>query len=93
MAKAAKKKPARKRSTKPADGGIEAKRAKAYHDMEPLLRDCERWSELAEVCRSITTDRMTWLCAISQRRRKSLWRPITGWEATSNEAHAPIPEA
>jgi hypothetical protein len=44
----AKKKPARKPSTKPADG-IEAKRAKAYHDMEPALRDCERWSELAEV--------------------------------------------
>jgi hypothetical protein len=49
MTKAAKKRPARKRSTRAADGGIEAKRAKAYHDMEPHLRDCERWSELAEV--------------------------------------------
>jgi hypothetical protein len=49
MAKA-KKKPAKKRSTKPAVGGeLVEKRAKAYRDMEPQLRDCERWSELAEV--------------------------------------------
>jgi hypothetical protein len=47
MAKAAKKKPARKPSTKPADGGIEAKRALAYLRMEPQLCDCVRWVELA----------------------------------------------
>jgi len=48
MAKAAKKKPARMRSTKPADGEIEAKRANAYRDMEPHLCDCVRWIELAD---------------------------------------------
>jgi hypothetical protein len=37
MAKAAKKKPARKRSTKAADGEITAMRAKAYADLEPHL--------------------------------------------------------
>jgi hypothetical protein len=55
----AKKKPARKRSTKAAKNitqnitavgaALVEKRAKAYHAMEPHLRDCERWSELAEV--------------------------------------------
>jgi hypothetical protein len=44
----AKKKPARKRSTKPAGGGaIVAKRAEAYLRMEPHLRDCERLTRLA----------------------------------------------
>jgi hypothetical protein len=39
MAKAAKKKPARKRSTKPAVGGaIVAKRAAAYSDRAATLR-------------------------------------------------------
>jgi hypothetical protein len=47
MAKAAKKKPARKRSTKPAVGDIEAKRAEAYLRMEPDLCDCERLARLA----------------------------------------------
>jgi hypothetical protein len=37
MAKTAKKKPARKRSTKAADGEITAKPAKAYADLEPHL--------------------------------------------------------
>lgn len=27
---------------------INAKRAKAYADMEPHLRDCQRWAHLAE---------------------------------------------
>jgi hypothetical protein len=50
MTKAAKKKPARKRSTKPAVGGaIVAKRAAAYSAIEPQLCDCVRWAELAEV--------------------------------------------
>jgi hypothetical protein len=49
MTKAAKKKPARKRSTKPADGGIVAKRAEAYLRMEPALCDCQRWTYLADV--------------------------------------------
>ena len=44
----AKKKPARKRSTKPADTTIVEKRAKAYAEMEPQLCDCVRWAELAE---------------------------------------------
>jgi hypothetical protein len=35
MAKAAKKKAARKRTNKAADGEIAEKRAKAYADMEP----------------------------------------------------------
>jgi hypothetical protein len=47
MAKA-KKKPAKKRSTKPADTTIEAKRAEAYLRMEPHLCDCVRWVELAD---------------------------------------------
>jgi hypothetical protein len=47
MAKA-KKKPARKPSTKPADGEIAAKRAEAYNAMEPHLCDCVRWIELAD---------------------------------------------
>ena len=37
MTKAAKKKPARKRTPKAADGEIAAKRAKAYADLEPHL--------------------------------------------------------
>jgi hypothetical protein len=37
MAKATKKKPARKRKTKAADGEITAKRAKAYAGLEPHL--------------------------------------------------------
>jgi hypothetical protein len=49
MTKAAKKKPARKPSTKAADGEIEAKRAKAYREMEPHLCDCQRWTYLADV--------------------------------------------
>jgi hypothetical protein len=49
MSKAKKKAP-RKPSTKTAVGGaIVEKRAKAYHEMEPQLRDCARWTELAEV--------------------------------------------
>jgi hypothetical protein len=38
MAKAAKKKPARKRTPKAIDGEITARRAKAYADLEPHLR-------------------------------------------------------
>jgi hypothetical protein len=45
--KAAKKKAARKRSTKAADGEIVAKRAVAYLGMEPNLRDCEKLARLA----------------------------------------------
>lgn len=47
MAKAAKKKPARKRLTKAANGEIVAKRAEAYLRMEPNLRDCEKLARLA----------------------------------------------
>jgi hypothetical protein len=43
----AKKKPARKHSTKGADGEIVAKHAEAYLRMEPNLRDCERLARLA----------------------------------------------
>lgn len=47
MTKAAKKKPAAKA---PAQAATEtaARRAKAYADMEPHLRDCQRWARLAE---------------------------------------------
>jgi cephalosporin-C deacetylase-like acetyl esterase len=49
MTKAAKKEPARKRPAKAAvSGAIVDKRAKASHDMEPHLRDCQRWTELAD---------------------------------------------
>ena len=33
---------------KPADGDLKAKRAEAYLRMEPHLRDCVRWIELAD---------------------------------------------
>jgi hypothetical protein len=48
MAKAARKKPARKRATKAADAEIEAKRGKAYADMEPDLCDCVRMGRIAD---------------------------------------------
>ena len=47
MVKAAKKKPARKPSTKTC--ALVEMRAKAYSEMEPQLCDCVRWAELAEV--------------------------------------------
>jgi len=47
MAKAAKKKAARKRTPKPALSAIEAKRAKAYSDMENSVCDLARAAELA----------------------------------------------
>jgi hypothetical protein len=51
MAKAAKanKKPTTKPSTKIADGAIEAKRAKAYADLEPHLCDVVRMGEIASM--------------------------------------------
>jgi hypothetical protein len=46
----AKKKAARKRSTKPADGEIAAKRAKAYLEMEPHLCSVVNMIDIAVLC-------------------------------------------
>ena len=80
MTKAAKKKPAAKA---PAQAATEtaARRAKAYADMEPHLRDCQRWAHLAETL--ATDDDSAILALVAEHAASEIDKLVTAYYAVS----------